>query len=67
MIGEMTRVTMEVTHVSCEGKILGQGRCYMSPRQAEHLGEMYHYLREIVLLEVIYDDLDDKQLSRDAH
>lgn len=67
MIGKVTQVTVEVTHVRCEGKIFLQGRCYMSPRQAEHLRERYQYLREVALLEVIYDDLDDKQLSRDAH
>lgn len=29
--------------------------------------KMCQYLREVGLLEVIYDDLDDQQLSRDAH
>lgn len=44
-----------------------KGYVYMSPRQVEHLGERYQYLREVTLLEVIYDDLDNKQLSRNAH
>lgn len=62
----MTQVTVEVTHVRCEGMIFLQGRCYTLPRQVEDLGERYQYLREVVLLEVIYDDLDNKQLFRDA-
>lgn len=33
----------------------------MSPRQVMHLGERYQYLREVALLEVIYDALDKKQ------
>ncbi|KAK4823308.1 hypothetical protein QYF61_000521 [Mycteria americana] len=36
----------------------------MSPRQVDHHGGI-QYLRELAVLEVIYDDLDNEQLSKD--
>ena len=37
----------------------------MSARKVDHRGRSIQYLREYAMLEVIYDDLDNKELSKD--